>query len=95
MIGVLLTLNDCIIVKYDPFAMESRVSIYSQQKEQDMQVSSTISELTNAVISLAYSNQCYEVKIHAPASITEEIQREVQECEQQIYSTNKIQIEGI
>lgn len=88
--------NNYIVVNYDPFAMESRVSIYSDQKGQrNMQVSSTINELTNAILNLAYSNNSYEVKIHAPAAIVEEIQKEVKECEQKVYSVNKIKIEGI
>lgn len=60
-----------------------------------MQVSSSIDKLAEAIMNLAYSNNCYEVKVHAPMAITEEIQSQIQEYEQQVYSTNKIKVEGI
>lgn len=87
--------NDVVIIDYDPFAMESRVSICKEGKREHVTVYSTIDELTNGIIGLAYQHNIYDIKIHGPFAIACEIRKEVNRSEQNQYSQNKIKVEGI
>lgn len=84
-----------IIINYDPFAMESRVSIYKDGKQERVSIHSNINNLTNEVIKIAYDNGIYEVKTHAPFAFTSEIAKQIHEFEQAQYSQQKITVEGI
>lgn len=88
-------MNNALIVSYDPFAMESRVSIMTNGHQEQVQVCSDINELAEQLVGLAYSNNIYEIKIHGPFATVCEIKRTVNEYEKNQYSSNKILIEGI
>ena len=87
--------NNAIIVNYDPFAMESKVSIFTNGNQEQVNICSEIGELAEKLIALAYQYNTYAVKIHAPFATTSEIKRAVEQNEKSTYSNNKIDIEGI
>lgn len=86
---------DTIIVNYDPFAIESAVYIARDGQQNQMRVCSDLEGLAGTLIGIAYDHDIYDIKIHAPFAITEEIQKLVTNLEQNIYSKNKIMVEGI
>lgn len=88
-------ITNAIIVSYDPFAMESKVSIFTKDHQEQVSVCSEIGELAEKLIALAYQYNTYAVKIHAPFATTSEIKRVVEQNERNMYSNNKINIEGI
>lgn len=88
-------MTDAIIVNYDPFAMESVVYIARDSQQNQMKVCSDLEKLAGALIDIAYGHDIYNIKIHAPFATTGEIQRLITNLEQNIYSENKIMVEGI
>lgn len=86
---------NALLVDYDPFAMESRVSIYKEGEREQVTVCSNLSELTTQLTALAYEHNVYSVKFHGPFAITGEVRRAIEEYEKNLYSENKIVIEGI
>lgn len=86
---------NAIIVNYDPFAMESRVNIYKDGMQEHIVVHSDVEALANEIINIAYAQNIYEVKTHAPFAFTSEIAKRVHELEQLQYSQKKILVEGI
>lgn len=87
--------NNAIIIDYDPFAMESRISICKEGNKEYARVYSSMEELTNGIISLAYANEIYNIKVHGPFAVSGEIRRAINEREKDMYSQNKITVEGI
>lgn len=87
--------ENSIIVSHDPFAMESRVSIFIDGQQEQVSICSEVEELAEQLVQLAYQNNTYSVKIHAPLATISEIKRVVTQSEKDIYSNNKIDIEGI
>lgn len=79
-----------IIVDYNPFAMESRVAIMRNGERGQTQVYSSVEELTNGIIDLAYGENIYNVKVNGPFSIASEISKMVREYENNQYSINRI-----
>lgn len=88
-------MTDAIIVNYDPFAIESAVYIATNGKQNQIKVCSDLDGLAEALIGFAYEHSIYDIKIHAPFATTGEIQRLVTNLEQNMYSENKIMVEGI
>lgn len=84
-----------IIVSYDPFAMESRVTVINGELNEQVSVASDIETLAQDLVALAYKYDTYSVKTQAPLAITAEIKRQVNTLENNIYSENKITVEGI
>ena len=85
-------MNDVIFVNYDPFAMDSRITIYGENQEQKM-VSSNIDELSETLVDLVDANHIYNLRIHAPLALYTEISRNVKELAQAKYSINEITME--
>lgn len=88
-------MTNAIIVNYDPFAMESSVYIAEDGQQQQVKVCSTIEGLADALVGFAYGKNIYDIKVHAPFMTTNEIRNLVSSTEQNIYSNNKITVEGI
>lgn len=88
-------MNNTIFVNYDPFATESRISVYKDDQHEWVSFSAELNELAEAVVALSYDHGIYETKIHAPFAITSEVRRLVAENENKVYSQNKINVEGI
>lgn len=82
-----------IIVSYDPFAMESRVTLFKNGKQEQVDVCSDIPELTNSLVNLAYANNIYSVRVRSPLAIYTEIERTLKELESTQYAENKIEVE--
>lgn len=83
---------DTIVVDYNPFAMESRVSIFRDGERGQSHVYSSIEELTNGIIDLAYGQNIYNVKINGPFDIANEVGRMVREYESTQFSINRINV---
>lgn len=75
--------------------MESSVYIATDGKQAQTKVCSDINGLAEILVGLAYGHNIYDVKIHAPFATTCEIKRLVNSTEQNMYSENKIAVEGI
>lgn len=88
-------MDNAIIVNYDPFAMESAVYIATDGQQAQIKVCSDINGLAETLVGLSYGHNIYDVKIHAPFATTCEIKRLVNNTEQNMYSENKISVEGI
>lgn len=88
-------MNDAIVISYDPFAMESRVTVVRENSNEQMNVASNMEDLTENLVNLAYKYNIYTVKTHAPLAITAEIKRNIAMLENKNYSKNKIIVEGI
>lgn len=86
---------NAIVVDYDPFAMESRVSIVQEDSKETVRVCSGIEELSDVLVGFAYGKNVYSIKVSGPLAITSEIKRMVQNCEKNLYSKNQITVEGI
>lgn len=83
-------INDTIIVDYDPFAMESRVSVCKEGKRAQYSVASSLEELVDSLGKLADEHNVYSVKANAPYATIGEIARQASA----IYTKNKLNIEG-
>lgn len=83
---------DTIIVDYDPFAMESRVSICQERKREQTNVFSSIEELANGIIELAYKHNVYDVKMNGPFAIASEVNKMIKQLEKNQYSESKINV---
>lgn len=79
-----------IIIDYDPFVMESRVSILNDGKREYANIHSSIEELPQNIIDLAYKNNIYDIKVNGPFSVATEIKERLKQYENTRYSTNKI-----
>lgn len=86
---------NALVVDYDPFAMESRVSIVQDGKHEQVKVDSSIESLIESLVAYSYDNNIFDIKIHAPYAITGEIERQVRSLENLTYAKNKIKVEGI
>ena len=84
-----------IIVSYDPFAMESKVTVVHEDFNEQVSVASDIETLADNLVALAYRYDTYNIKTHAPLAITAEIKRQVETQEGRRFSENKIKVEGI
>lgn len=81
-----------IIIDYDPFAMESRVSILQDGDREHASVYSSLEELVSGVIELAYGHDIYNIKMNGPFAIASEVSRMVKQLERTQYSENKINV---
>ena len=84
--------KEVIIVEYDPFARESRIGVLKGGHKEYTQVLSSIEDMTDKILSLAYERKIYEVKIHGPFNIVAEIEKNISQAEAELYSNNKITI---
>lgn len=87
-------MSDTILVEYDPFNTESRVSIYGNNSKEYINVSSEIEELTKALVTTAYKHNIYNVKVHGPFAIASQLNHMIAEYENKQYSASKIKVEG-
>lgn len=88
--------ENAIIVNHDLFAIESRVSIVREDGYQEqVSVCSEIDKLAEELVSLAHKYDIYSIKVNAPFAVASEIRRAVKEDEKNMYSCNKITVDGI
>lgn len=84
-----------IIVSYNPFAVQSIVSITKNGQETTTQLPSNLGEMCYKLVSLCYANDAYSLSIHAPKNFYEEIERTIQGEESRRYSNTKIEVDKI
>ena len=88
-------MKDNIIIDYDPFAMESRVVLFRNGKQEVIKVCSDVPSLTSQILDMAYSTNTYSIKVHSPYAFYSEIQRAIEQIELAKYSSNKIIVEPV
>lgn len=86
---------DCILIDYDPFAMESLLVLIKDGQREFKQVTSDLEQLSRNVTNLCYNNNIFLVKVSAPFKISSVLTKFIQETESTEYSNNKIEIEEI
>ena len=88
-------MEDTLIVEYDPFAAESRITIYKDGKRSYASAHSSIDDLARGIIGLAYSNNIFDVKVYGPFEIERKLNEVVRCFESSEYSINKINVGGL
>lgn len=88
-------MNNAIIVNYDPFAMKSDIYVITDGEQYRAHVSSDMRRLADDLIRIAYGRNIYSIKVNASSTTIEEIKKLVSNFEQNMYSNNRISIEGI
>lgn len=86
---------DCILIDYDPFAMESLLVLIKDGQREFKQVTSDLEQLSRNVTNLCYNSNIFLVKVSAPFKISSVLTKFIQEIESTEYSNNKIEIEEI
>ena len=84
-----------VVVMYDPFALESSISIVKDGQQEQIEVSSDIQQLAEAAVGCAYEHGIDAVKVHAPLAIYSEIKRVIETSEKTLYNKNTLDIEVI
>ncbi len=88
-------IQDALIVDYDPFALESRVYTYKDGNRGQSSVYSSVEELANELVALAYQENIFYVKVNGPFMVQGQLNRLIKEQEQKEYSVNKINVGGL
>lgn len=81
-----------VVIMYDPFAMESRISLIQEGRHEQVSVASNIEELADATVSFAYNYGTNNIKVHAPLAIYGEIKRAIEAVEKNQYNKNNLDI---
>ena len=86
---------ETIFIDYSPFTQDSIVYIDRDGVREKMSIKSDVNAVAQELLALAYKYNIYSVKIAGPFAMTSEFSKQIAELEQQIYSVNKINVEGI
>lgn len=85
-----------LIVDYDPFNIDSRVSLMQDGQKQDMyRAPSNVPELAERLVSIANELKVYSIRVRGPLAIMSEVKNKVAEQEMMQYSEHKIIVEGL
>lgn len=84
-------MSNALIVQYDVFACESRVTACTEDKKKDLYVASNIPELIEELEKISNELNIYDVKVSAPHAFIEEMSR----AAQRKYANSKLQIGSI
>lgn len=88
--------DEVLIVDYDPFNIESRISLMQEGDKKDIyRAPSNIPELAESLIGMANKLKVYSIRVRGPLAIIGEIKSRIAECEMQLFSENKITVEGL
>ncbi len=88
--------ENVIIVNHNLFTLESKVSIIKEDEYQEqVSICSEVDKLAEELVSLAHENDIYSIKVNAIPAVADEIRRAVEEDEKNVYSCNKITVDGI
>lgn len=82
---------NCILVDYDPFAIESRLILIKDGEREYKQTTSDLEQLSKNITNLCYNSNIFNVKINAPFKVSSVLTKFIQETD----SNNKIEIEDI
>ena len=86
-------MKDKILIYYSPFSAASQIWLVKDGKASSGHISSSLEELSENVVGLAYSQNIFDVAVSAPYALMNEIITAVRDQENSSYSTNKINIE--
>ena len=81
-----------IVIMYDPFAMESRISLVQEGQREQVSVASNIEELADATVSFAYNHGTNDIRVHAPLAVYGEIKRAIEAVEKNQYNKNSLNV---
>lgn len=84
--------DNVIIVDYDPFVMESRVTICTNGQRKYTKVCSSIDELTTNLIQTAYKENIFQILMNSPFAISSQVSETIKNQEKEQYSYNKIKV---
>ena len=85
-------MNDMLLIKYDPFSLDSTVYILRDGQQQLTTIRSNASTFASNIAAIADEANIFSVKIDAPPSIVEEIMQQLTTTN---YTKQKIEVEGI
>lgn len=85
-------MNDMLVIKYDPFSLDSTVYILRDGQQQLTTIRSNASTFASNIAAIANKTNIFSVKIDAPSSVVEEIKQQLTTTN---YTKQKIEVEGI
>ena len=85
-----------ILFNYNPFSMQSQAWVMKENGQRQYPIaSSSLTNLANKLVDLAYAENEYSIQVSAPIAIITEIVKNISIAESEKYSNNKIIIEAI
>ena len=87
--------NNYITVYFQPFSMDSNIILMKDGNKQSYYFSNNPSQLADELIELAYATNVYNIKLEMPIDFSIGFIELLNNLEQNMYSTNKIDIEVI
>lgn len=85
-------MNDMLVIKYDPFSLDSKVYILRDGQQQLTTIRSNASTFASNIAAIANETNIFSVKIDAPSSVVEEIKQQLTTTN---YTKQKLEVEGI
>lgn len=85
-------MNDMLLIKYDPFSLDSTVYILRDGVQQLTTIRSNASTFASNIAAIADETNIFSVKIDAPPSVVEEIKQQLTTTN---YTKQKLEVEGI
>lgn len=85
-------MNDVLVIKYDPFSLDSTVYILRDGQQQLTTIRSNASTFASNIAAIADEANIFSVKIDAPSHVVEEIKQQLTTTN---YTKQKIEVEGI
>lgn len=85
-------MNDMLVIKYDPFSLDSTVYILRDGQQQLTTIRSNASTFASNIADIADETNIFSVKIDAPSSVVEEIKQQLTTTN---YTKQKLEVEGI
>lgn len=85
-------MNDMLLIKYDPFSLDSTVYILRDGQQQLTTIRSNASTFASNIAAIADEANIFSVKIDAPSSVVEEIKQQLTTTN---YTKQKLEVEGI
>lgn len=86
-------MSNSIVVSHNPFAVNSMISICNgDMVTEQVMVPSGIGELAYNLVSLAYTNDAFDIEVHSPDQFYEELAETIGREEGRRYSERKINI---
>ena len=85
--------ENMFFVDYDPFAMDSRITLFENGDSTILSAHSDIVEMANHLITLTNQYGIYTIKVHSTKNVFYELKRLTSEYEKSRYNQNKINME--
>lgn len=88
-------MNDIFVVDYDPFGMDSRITVFQNGQSTILSAHSDIVDLADSLVSLSQEYGIYKMKVHATKNFFYELKRLTTEKEKNLYNNSRIDMEII